>query len=147
MPQIKYIGKKEFFPDFVAQSGKSWNGYGDVQEVTDDQAKKLLVHDDEFAEQGAHDALLIEQAQEAANLAQIPAPDNGVPQPENPGVPESAGLADAAPKQASGVSADEISAMNKVELTDLASANSIGINPAAPVAALRKQLIAALITA
>ena len=49
MVQIKYIGKKEFFPDFVSQSGKSWNGNGDIQEVTEDQAKKLLVHDDEFA--------------------------------------------------------------------------------------------------
>lgn len=147
MPQIKYIGKKEFFPDFIAQSGSCWNGYGDVQDVTDDQAKKLLVFADEFAEKGAHDALLVEQAEEAANLAQIPAPDNGVSQPENPGVPASAGLADAAPSQASGISADEISAMNKAELTDLAAGNGIVINPAAPVAALRKQLIAALITA
>ena len=145
MPQIKYIGKKEFFPDFIAQSGKSWNGYGDVQEVTDDQAKKLLVHDDEFAEKGAHDALIAEQA---ANMAQIPEPDTNTPQPEAaPEAPASAGLADAAPKQPSALSADEISAMNKVELTGLAAANSIEINPAAPVAALRKQLIAALITA
>lgn len=156
MPQIKYIGKKEFFPDFIAQSGKSWNGYGDVQEVTDDQAKKLLVHDDEFAEQAAHDALLAAEqaeqdallAEQAANLAQIPGPDVNTTQPEvAPEVPVSTGLADAAPKQPATVSADEIAAMKKVELTDLAAANGIEINPAAPVAALRKQLIAALITA
>lgn len=149
MPQIKYIGKKDFFPDFIAQSGKSWSGYGDVQEVTDDQAKKLLVHDDEFAEQGAHDALL--SAEQAANITQITGQTN-TPQPEVasepvPDAPASVGLADVAPKQPSSVSADEISAMNKVELTGLAAANSIEINPAAPVAALRKQLIAALITA
>lgn len=171
MPQIKYIGKKEFFPDFVAQSGKSWNGYGDVQEVTDDQAKKLLVHDDEFAEKGAHDALLaVEQAeqdallaeQEAARAALLAAEQaallkeadaNAAPlaNAEQPVVipeaPADSGLADAAPKQPLSVSAAEISAMNKTELTALAAANGIEINPAAPVAALRKQLIAALITA
>lgn len=59
---IKYIGSKEFFADFIAQSGAVWNGYGDVAEVTEEQAAKLLVHDDEFAEKDAHDALLIEQA-------------------------------------------------------------------------------------
>ena len=61
---IKYIGSKEFIADFIAQSGALWNGYGDVAEVTEDQAKKLLVHDDEFAEKNAHDALLIKQAEQ-----------------------------------------------------------------------------------
>jgi hypothetical protein len=123
MPQIKYIGKKDFFPDFVAQSGKSWNGYGDVQEVTDDQAKKLLVHDDEFAEKNAHDALLIEQS---ANIAQIPTlPDAVIPPASD----------------AQEVTAEEISVMNKVELFALAEAKGIPLNDAAPVAALRKQLV------
>lgn len=155
MPQIKYIGKKDFFPDFIAQSGKSWNGYGDVQEVTDDQAKKLLVHDDEFAEQGAHDALLAEQeaaaAAEAARIAAEPAgspplaPDQGIQQPaQEVGAPASAGLADAA---AIVITADEINAMGKVDLAALAAMHEIAINPAAPVVALRKQIIAALITA
>lgn len=61
---IKYIGGKEFFADFIAQSGALWNGYGDVQEVTEEQAKKLLAHDDEFAVKDVHDALLIEQAKQ-----------------------------------------------------------------------------------
>lgn len=156
MPQIKYIGKKDFFPDFIAQSGKSWNGYGDVQEVTDDQAKKLLVHDDEFAEQGAHDALLVEQeavaAAEAARIAAEPAgspppaPDQGIQQPaQEVSAPASAGLADAA--AAIVITADEINAMGKADLTSLAATHEIAINPAAPVVALRKQIIAALITA
>lgn len=64
--QIKYIGKKEFMPDFISGSGKNWEGYGDVQEVTVEQSKKLLVHDDEFAEAAAHDALLVKQEEERA---------------------------------------------------------------------------------
>lgn len=122
MPQIKYIGKKEFFPDFIAQSGKSWNGYGDVQEVTDDQAKRLLVHDDEFAEKGAHDALLVEQA---ANAVQIPVAVVDLP---------------VASSDVQEVTAEEIGVMNKAELFTLAGAKGFALNDAAPVAALRKQL-------
>jgi hypothetical protein len=49
MVKIKYVGAKESAPDLWYGSGKTWNGKGDVQEVTELQAKKLLVHPDEFA--------------------------------------------------------------------------------------------------
>lgn len=41
---IVYIGNKEVAIDNVARSGKTWNGNGDVQEVTVSQAKILLKH-------------------------------------------------------------------------------------------------------
>jgi hypothetical protein len=64
--RVKYIGAKDFMPDIVTGSGVCWTGYGDVQEVTEEQADKLFVHDDEFAEEAAHNALLETQAEEAA---------------------------------------------------------------------------------
>lgn len=60
---------------------------------------------------------------------------------------QTAGLADASKSLSSAVTAEGIAGMNKVALTDLAAASGIEINPDAPAVTLRKQLIAALITA
>ena len=49
MPKIKYIGKKPTKQDNVAGTGKTWNGAGDVQEVSDLAAERLLKHSDAFA--------------------------------------------------------------------------------------------------
>lgn len=134
---IKYIGKKDFFPDFVSQSGKSWNGYGDVQEVTEAQAKKLLVHDDEFAEKSAHDALLA--AQPAPDVQAVTEAQAAEVTPATPVVvPVGAPIASDLP------TAEEIAAMNKTDLVALAAAHAIEINDAAPVVVLRKQLATVL---
>lgn len=45
---IVYIGKKPAAFDNVARSGKCWNGNGDVQEVTDAQAKVLIQYTDQW---------------------------------------------------------------------------------------------------
>lgn len=47
--KIEYVGKKQFALDNVAGSKKAWNGKGDVQEVTDAQAKLLLKYPDQWA--------------------------------------------------------------------------------------------------
>jgi cytochrome c peroxidase len=46
--KIVYVGKKPTAYDNVAKSGKVWNGNGDVQEVTEDQAKQLLKFHDQW---------------------------------------------------------------------------------------------------
>jgi len=46
---IVYVGNKPHAFDNIAHSGKSWKGYGDVQEVTVSQAKLLLKHPDQWA--------------------------------------------------------------------------------------------------
>jgi hypothetical protein len=46
---IKYVGRKPFTIDNVARSGKAWNGLGDVQDVTEAQAKILLMFPDQWA--------------------------------------------------------------------------------------------------
>ena len=48
MPKIKYIGKKPTKQDNVAGTGKTWIGTGDVQEVSDLAAERLLKHTDVF---------------------------------------------------------------------------------------------------
>lgn len=45
---VKYIGKKPSAFDNIARSGKTWNGHGDVQEVTDAQAKQLIKYPDQW---------------------------------------------------------------------------------------------------
>lgn len=144
---IKYIGKKDFFPDFVSQSGKNWNGYGDVQEVTAEQAKKLLVHDDEFAEKGAHDALLVKQEDERAASVNS---NNDAEAKEETGDQvqgqEAAKEGDAQLKQVAieKPSPEEISTLNKGDLMALADTHAIEVNDAAPVVVLRRQLTEAL---
>ena len=46
---VVYVGKKPHAFDNVARSGKCWNGEGDVQEVTDAQAKTLIKFPDQWA--------------------------------------------------------------------------------------------------
>lgn len=46
--QVVYVGKKPEAFDNVARSGKSWRGAGDVQEVTDAQAKTLIKFPDQW---------------------------------------------------------------------------------------------------
>lgn len=57
--QIKYVGKKPHAFDNVARSGKAWNGAGDVQEVTDAQAKVLLQYPDQWALANPEDAAAV----------------------------------------------------------------------------------------
>jgi len=45
---VKYIGKKPTAYDNIARSGVTWNGHGDVQEVTESQAKMLLKFADQW---------------------------------------------------------------------------------------------------
>lgn len=46
--KIVYVGKKPTAYDNVAKSGKCWQGHGDVQEVTAEQAKQLLKFPDQW---------------------------------------------------------------------------------------------------
>ena len=46
---VVYVGNKPHAYDNIAHSGKSWQGKGDVQEVTDAQAKLLLKYPDQWA--------------------------------------------------------------------------------------------------
>lgn len=46
---VIYVGNKPHAFDNIAHSGKSWQGKGDVQEVTDAQAKLLLKYPDQWA--------------------------------------------------------------------------------------------------
>lgn len=45
---VRYVGKKPFAYDNVARSGVTWDGCGDVQYVTDAQAKLLLKYPDQW---------------------------------------------------------------------------------------------------
>lgn len=47
--KVEYVGRKPFAIDNVAHSGKSWNGAGDVQEVTPAQAKILVGYVDQWS--------------------------------------------------------------------------------------------------
>lgn len=46
---LVYVGRKATAYDNIARSGKTWTGNGDVQEVTDVQAKQLLKYPDQWA--------------------------------------------------------------------------------------------------
>ena len=45
---IVYVGNKPHAFDNVAHSGKSWKGNGDIQHVTDAQARMLLKYPDQW---------------------------------------------------------------------------------------------------
>ncbi len=45
---VRYVGKKPAAYDNVTRSGVTWNGYGDVQQVTDAQAKVLIKYTDQW---------------------------------------------------------------------------------------------------
>lgn len=46
--KLVYVGNKPAAYDNIARSGVTWNGHGDVQEVTDVQAKQLLKFPDQW---------------------------------------------------------------------------------------------------
>lgn len=58
--KVEYIGKKPFCIDNVAKSGKVWNGPGDVQEVTPQQAKILTSYGDQWALVEAGDVVALD---------------------------------------------------------------------------------------
>lgn len=58
---VRYVGRKKAAYDNVARSGITWNGHGDVQQVTEAQAKLLIKYPDQWeladaADQAAIDA-------------------------------------------------------------------------------------------
>lgn len=46
--KIQYVGNKKAAYDNVARSGVTWDGFGDIKEVTEDQAKLLLKFPDQW---------------------------------------------------------------------------------------------------
>lgn len=56
---IAYVGRKLWTLDNVAGSGKAWAGNGDVQEVTVNQARRLLKHPDQWALANPEDEALV----------------------------------------------------------------------------------------
>ena len=57
---VVYVGNKPHAFDNIAHSGKSWQGKGDVQEVTDAQAKLLLKYPDQWALANEADRAVVE---------------------------------------------------------------------------------------
>jgi hypothetical protein len=53
---VKYIGKKPAAYDNIARSGVTWNGNGDVQEVTEAQAAALIKFADQWVLADEEDA-------------------------------------------------------------------------------------------
>ena len=53
---VRYVGRKQTAFDNVARSGVTWNGHGDVQHVTDAQAKLLLKYPDQWELTNERDA-------------------------------------------------------------------------------------------
>lgn len=74
---IEYVGKKPTAFDNVAQSRKVWNGAGDIQEVTEDQAKILLKYPDQWA---------LANVEDQAAVSKPPAP---IPSTDGTGAPVS----------------------------------------------------------
>lgn len=58
--KLVYVGNKPAAYDNIARSGKTWNGKGDIQEVTDAQAKLLLKFPDQWQLVDAKDKAAIE---------------------------------------------------------------------------------------
>lgn len=56
---VVYVGKKPFARDNVAGSNKTWAGAGDVQEVTDQQARVLIKYPDQWALEHKLDAAVV----------------------------------------------------------------------------------------
>ena len=75
--KIVYVGNKLMSHDNVTRSGAIWNGKGDIQEVTEDQAKILLKYPDQWALADANDddptdnKILIDVFDENGNLVNI----------------------------------------------------------------------------
>ncbi len=60
---VVYVGKKPEAFDNVARSGKTWHGHGDVQEVTDAQAKLLIKFPDQWQLANEDDAAQVNAPQ------------------------------------------------------------------------------------
>lgn len=58
---LVYVGNKPSAYDNIARSGKTWNGKGDVQEVTDAQAKVLLKFPDQWQLANESDRAAVEK--------------------------------------------------------------------------------------
>lgn len=56
---VKYVGNKPVAFDNITRSGKSWAGKGDVQEVTDAQARELIKYTDQWQLVDPDDAELV----------------------------------------------------------------------------------------
>lgn len=59
--KLVYVGNKPAAYDNIARSGVTWNGKGDVQEVTDAQAKLLLKFADQWQLADPKDKAAIEK--------------------------------------------------------------------------------------
>ncbi len=46
--KIQYVGNKKVAYDNVARTGLSWDGFGDIKEVREDQARILLKYPDQW---------------------------------------------------------------------------------------------------
>jgi hypothetical protein len=57
--EVVYVGKKPAAIDNVAHSGKLWNGKGDVQSVTPEQAKTLIKYPDQWVLVNPDDATAV----------------------------------------------------------------------------------------
>jgi hypothetical protein len=56
---VKYVGKKPHAYDNIARSGVTWNGNGDVQEVTEAQAAALIKFPDQWELANEDDAVRV----------------------------------------------------------------------------------------
>lgn len=66
--KIKYVGKKKFAVDNVAGSKKVWEGEGDIQDVTDAQARTLLKYPDQWALVSKSDAQAVAEPQSVVGM-------------------------------------------------------------------------------
>lgn len=60
---LVYVGNKPAAYDNIARSGKTWNGKGDVQEVTESQAKQLLKFPDQWCLANEEDTARVEHTE------------------------------------------------------------------------------------
>lgn len=60
---VVYVGRKPIAFDNVAGSGKTWQGKGDVQEVTDVQARALTKYTDQWELVNKSDAAIVARPQ------------------------------------------------------------------------------------
>lgn len=63
MIALVYVGNKPAAYDNIARSGKTWNGPGDIQEVTEVQARQLLKFPDQWALFDQNDQKTIEHTE------------------------------------------------------------------------------------
>lgn len=61
MAQVKYIGRKAIAVDNVAGSGAVWSGNGDVQAVTDRQARILVKYPDQWTLADESQSILVKK--------------------------------------------------------------------------------------